>query len=164
MKGKGLLSTIVGVVAGVTAGAVGGAAVAGKAIGENADKYREMSGKHLALFLLMNEWLIAKQEGKSITEYFEKNSYKSIAVYGLSYVGERVLDELKDSGIEVKYGIDKNADSIFSDIEVYHPEDELPEVDAIIVTPVFFFDEICNVLNKKVTCPIISMEEVLHEI
>lgn len=164
MKVKGILSAMIGAAAGATAGVVGGAAVAGKTIGKNADKYKEMSNKHLALFLLMNEWLIAKQEGKSITEYFKKNNYKSIAVYGLSYVGERVLDELKDSGIEVKYGIDRNAESIYSDVEVYLPEDELPEADAIIVTPVFFFDEIYTALSEKVSCPIISMEDVLHEI
>lgn len=160
MNGKGILSTI----AGVAAGAVGGAAVAGNAIGKNADKYREMSKKHLALFLLMNEWLIAKQEGKSITEYFKRNNYKSVAVYGLSYVGERVLDELKNSDIEVKYGIDKNAEAMFADIEMYLPEDELPEVDAIIVTPVFFFDEIYTALSDKVSCPIISMEDILRDI
>ena len=160
MKGKRILS----VIAGMVAGAAGGFAVAGNTIGKNADKYRVMSNKHLSLFLLMNDWLMVKQEGKSITEYFVKNSYKSIAVYGLSYVGERVLDELKDSGIEVKYGIDQNAESIFSDIEVYLPEDELPEVDAIIVTPVYFFDEIYEMLSDKVRCPIISMQDILQDI
>lgn len=164
MKGKGILSVIAGVVAGAAAGVAGGVAFAGNTIGKNADKYRVMSNKHLALFQLMNDWLITKQEGKSITEYFNKNSYKSIAVYGLSYVGERVLDELKDSGIEVKYGIDKNAKSIFSDIEVYLPEDELPEVDAIIVTPVYFFDEIYEMLSDIVSCPIISMQDILQDI
>lgn len=160
MKGKMVLSTVLGTVI----GAVGGSAVVGNTASKNIEKMRTMSDKHLALFLVMNEWMKTKQEGKHIREYFEKNEYKSVAIYGLSYIGERLLEELKDCGVEVKYAIDKNADSIYADIDVHLPDEDLPEVDVIVVTAVYFFDEIHDNLIDKVSCPIVSFEDVLYEI
>lgn len=160
MKGNMVLSTVLGTVI----GAVGGSAVIGNTASKSIEKMRAMSEKHLALFLLMNEWMKTKQEGKHIKEYFEKNEYKSVAIYGLSYIGERLLDELKDCGVEVKYAVDKNADSIYADLDVHLPDEELPKVDVVVVTAVYFFDEIYNNLMDKVSCPIVSLEDVIYEI
>lgn len=160
MKRKMILSSTLGTII----GAVGGSVMIGKAASKNVDKWKIMSDKHLALFLLMNEWMKAKHDGKHIKDYFENNDYKSIAIYGLSYVGERLLDELKDCGIKVKYAIDKNADSLNTDIDVYLPDEELPDADVIVVTAIYFFDEIYNNLIDKVSCPIVSFEDVLYEI
>ena len=41
-------------------------------------------------------------------------------------------------------------------------DDELEEVDAIVVTPISAFGEIKQTLEKKVDCPIISLEDVLY--
>ena len=160
MKRKMVLSTAFGTII----GAIGGSAVIGKSASKNIEQWRIMADKHLDLFLLMNEWMKIKQDGRTIKEYFEKNDYKSVAIYGLSYVGERLLDELKDCEIEVKYAIDKNADSINTDIEVYSLDEKFPEADVIVVTAVYFFDEIQNNLMNKVTCPIVSLEDILYEI
>ena len=123
-----------------------------------------MSEKHLALFLMMNQWVAVKQEGKNLADYFEEQGYKSIAIYGMSYAGERLLEELKGSDIRVKYGIDKNAGNIFLDVNMVTMEDELKPVDAIVVTPIFFFDDIEEELSQKIDCPIISLEDVLYEV
>ena len=59
---------------------------------------------------------------------------------------------------------DKNADNIYSSVEVMNLSDDLPEVDAIVVTAVFFFDEIAEELADKVNCPIISLEDMVYEV
>lgn len=148
---------------GTIIGAIGGSAVIAKIALKNVQKWRTMSDKHLALFLLMNEWMKTKQEGRHIKEYFEKNNYKSVAIYGLSYVGERLLDELESCDIEVKYAIDKNAVSLNTDIDIYSPDEKLPKTDVVVVTAVYFFDEIYSNLIDKVVCPIVSFEDVLYE-
>lgn len=160
MARKTLITTALG----VALGGIGGAVATENYMAKKVKGWKNLSDKHLALFLLMNEWMKIKQEGKSIVKYFEQNNYKSVAVYGLSYIGERVLDELKDSGIEIKYAIDRNADSIYADIDLYSIEDELPDVDVVVVTAVYFYDEIYNNLVDKVSCPIVSLEDVLYEI
>lgn len=141
-----------------------GAGATGRTMGQTARKAQNMSDKHLALFLMMNQWVKVKQEGKNLADFFNKNNYKTIAVYGMSYAGERLCEELKDSNIEIKYAIDKNASSLYSDVNILSPEDALEEVDAIIVTPIFFMDEIEDMLSQKMDCPIISLEDILYEI
>lgn len=146
------------------AGTVMAITIVGKTMGKSLSKSNNMSNKHLALFLMMNQWVKVKQEGKGLAEYFEKNGYKRIAVYGMSFAGETLLDELNDTNVEVVYGIDKKADSIYLDKKILTVEDELEEVDVIVVTAITFFDEIEKTLKNKVECPIISLEDILYEI
>lgn len=113
---------------------------------------------------MLNEWLYLKQNGTSLDTYFKKNDYNSIAIYGMGEMGNRLYDELKQSNIEVKYVIDKNATSVYSELEVLDPEEEFPEVDAIVVTATFAFDEIENSIENKVNCPIVSLEDVVYEV
>lgn len=156
---KGVIATLFGV-GGVVLGALG----VGKTMKEKVDYKSKMSEKHLALYLMMNQWVKVKQENKSIADYLEKNGYKEIAIYGMNYVGETLMAELANSNIKVKYGIDKNADMIYSDIDVVTPDDALDSVDAVIVTAITFFDEIEEALFEKMDCPILSMEDILNEI
>lgn len=160
-KGIGIiLSTLTGTLA----GSVAGAAAVYKQQQKEAENWKNMSDKHLALMRLFNQWMISKQEGKSVTDYFHNNGIKSVAIYGMSYLGERLFDELSTSDIEVKYAIDKNANSIYTKIDVISPDESIPAVDAIIVTPVFFYNEIEKMLSGKTECKIISLEDILYEI
>jgi len=145
------------------AGAALGAGTVKKIAGETIDKTKGMSDKHLTLFLMMNQWVKVKQEGKNLSEYFEKNGYRNIAIYGMSYAGETLLDEFKNTDIHVAYGIDKNADTIYADVDVVSMDDELKPVDAVVVTAVTFFDEIEERLSAGIGCPVISLEDILYE-
>lgn len=129
-----------------------------------ADSLQELSDKHLALFLMMRQWVKVKQEGKNLSAYFEEKGYHEIAIYGMSYAGEALADELEGTGIKVKYGIDQRADSICAEFEMVTKDDALENVDAIVVTPIKFFDEIEEDLGEKVSCPIVSLEDILYEI
>lgn len=146
------------------AGALFGAGAVGKKVSDKTQQAQMMSDKHLALFLLMNKWIKLKQKGINLSLYFEKNGYKKIAIYGMSYVGETLLDELRNTGIDVAYGIDKNEDGIYSDIEIFSMERELEKVDAVIVTAITFFGEIERALKSKMDCPIVSLEDILYEV
>ena len=154
---------VISVLSALTGAALGAGAV-GKVTGETISKTKSMSDKHLALFLMMNQWVKVKQEGKNLADYFEKNGYKKIAVYGMSYAGETLIDELKDTDITVVYGIDQKADSIYADVDIVSMDDKLETVDAVVVTAITFFDEIEEQLSEKVDCPIISLEDILYEV
>lgn len=139
-------------------------ATVGKIRNREIENLTNISEKHLVLFLMMNQWVKIKQEGKRIESYFQRNGYKKIAVYGMSFVGETFLEELKKTDICVTYAIDKNADRIYADTDVITMEGTFGEVDAVVVTAVTFFDEIKETLSDKVDCPIISLEDILYEI
>lgn len=113
---------------------------------------------------LLNIWLFLKQKGKDIKTFFLEHEIKTIAIYGIAVLGERLFDELEESGIEALYGIDVNACNVLSQYKIYSPSEELPQVDAVIVTPVIYYDEIKKKLEAKLDCPIYSLEEVLEEI
>ena len=139
-------------------------AVINKSIRKDIDKYKELSDKHLSLFLLMNQWIKIKQEGKYLQSFFNEKGYKKIAIYGMSYVGETLLNELRETNVCIAYGIDKRTEGFYTDLDILSIEDSIENVDAIIVTAVTFFDEIKEKLEKKVTCPIISLEDILYAI
>lgn len=145
-------------------GAVTGAGVVGIKMNKALDEKQSMSNKHFALFKMMNQWVKVKQEGKNLSEYFEKNGYQNIAIYGMSFAGETLVYELENTNTNVLYGIDKNAKSLYLDIDIVEPNEELKEVDAVVVTAITFFDEIEEMLSDKVQCPIISLEDILYEV
>ena len=161
---KKAIISVLSVVAGGVTGALAGATAVSNKLTESNVRIQKMSDKHFSLFLLMNQWVKVKQEGKNLASYFEANGYKKIAVYGMSYAGETLLNELKGSSIKVVYGIDKNADGIYSEIDIVSVDDDLENVDAVVVTAITFFDEIEKILASKVDCPIVSLEDILYEV
>ncbi|GFI42507.1 hypothetical protein IMSAGC018_00168 [Lachnospiraceae bacterium] len=128
------------------------------------NKWKRLAKKNRGLFLLTNQWLYERQEGRRLETYFIKNGYRRIAIYGMSFVGKRLVKELSGSEVEIVYGIDRNVENIYSEISVIKIDDSLPNVDAIIVTLVDGFDEISNILLEKTDCPIIAIEDIVNEI
>lgn len=123
---------------------------------------REMSKKHLDLYMLMNSWVELKQNGVYLSSYFEKKGYKRIAIYGMNYVGKTLLKELQNTSIEVVVGIDKSNVNIDS-IKTIHPDEYKEQVDVIVVTPISFFDDIYEMMESRAKCPIESIEDIIFE-
>lgn len=155
MKGKGILGFVLG------------AAVAGTAVailrGKELDKQKKNATKYLDLFREMNQYLVTKQQGKKIEDFFEKKGIETIAIYGMSHIGQRIIDDLKDSNVKVLYGIDQRADRLTYELDIYHPEDELPEVDAIVVTA-YDFDEIAEQLVSKTEGEILDFDDIIFSL
>lgn len=124
---------------------------------------KELSDKHLTLMLLLNEWLKIKQGGVDISNYFLERNIKNIAIYGMSYIGERLYDELDGTEIKIKYAIDRNVNKVYRGLKIISPDEELSEVDVVVVTPVFYYDEIKIVLQEKITGKIISIEDIIYK-
>ena len=121
------------------------------------------AGRNAAIIDVMAQWLQLKQEGRSLADYFEKKGYNRIAIYGMHYLGEALYRELKNTNIEVRYAIDKNAGKIVCEIPCIDMNGTLERVDAIVVTPVFHYFEIEDELSGKVDYPIISIEDVIFD-
>lgn len=149
---------------GMAVGAAAGGIAAGTTSAKKIREINEVRAKVHGLYMAFDQWLQIRQEGKTLVEYFTRNGYKTVAVYGMKELGERLCDELKGSEVTVKYAIDKNADSLYADVDVVTPDDELEPVDVIVVTALYYFDEIEEMLSQKVECPIVSLEDVLYEV
>lgn len=129
-----------------------------------AGSYYELSRKHLEMFHTMNQWVRIIQDEKSIPVYLEKKGFKRIAIYGMGFIGETLYDELKDTPVKVIYGIDGAKDKVYADIPLFYPDDELPKIDAVIVTSIYYYEDIKKKLEHKVICPILSFELMLYDI
>lgn len=116
-------------------------------------------------FQLLNHWLELKYEGKSLASYFEERGYRHIAIYGMAELANRLSEELQGGSVCIDYGVDRDISCSLARIDqVYFPEDDLPETDAVVVTPYSSFETIKPILEAKVNCPIISLEEVVWSV
>lgn len=113
------------------------------------------------LYEFMNRWLALKQAGVDFSTFFSDQGIRSIAIYGIHHMGERLYDELKGSQVKVVYGIDQNTRKPKWEIPILRPNDVLEPVDAIVITPIFDFMEIRSSLSSKLDCPMIFIEDVL---
>ena len=152
----GILGTLVG--------AVAAASITKSKTNKTVTQKNEKVDKFKGYYNMLNQWLCLKQEGNNLKEYFDNNGYKTVAIYGMGEMGNRLYDELKDTDIEVKFAIDKNAASTYSELTVFELEDELPTADVMVVTATFAFDEIEDELSDKVDMPIVSLDDVVYEI
>ena len=91
-----------------------------------------------------------------------------IAMYGAGLLGELFYRTIEDSAIEVACFIDKEAgvEEGLNGIPLYPLEDYeyKGDVDAIIVTPVFYFDDIKKELLEKgiPEKKIVSLEKIIR--
>ncbi|MBP5385603.1 MAG: hypothetical protein J6Y57_11625 [Lachnospiraceae bacterium] len=154
-------ATVLGMLIGAAAGSAGMGYLGNKQVTQKAEKVDKFKG----YYNMLNQWLMLKQDGKNLSAYFKANDYRTIAIYGMGEMGNRLYDELKGTDIEIKYAVDKNAASTYSELDVVDPDDcRFEDVDCIVVTATFAFDEIAEKLEKEVSFPIVSLEDVVYEV
>lgn len=158
------ITKLISIVVTIMLGVVAGGAIVGNRFTKKIAKMKETAAKVHALYMTYDQWLHIHQEGKTLADYFTRNGYKTIAIYGMKELGERLYDELKGSGVLVSYSIDKNADEVYAEVDVVKPDEDFESVDAIVVTAVYYFDVIEEMLSKKVDYPIISLEDIVYDI
>lgn len=101
------------------------------------------------------------QNEDRVGERIKQNNFLNVAVYGMGPIGHFLVKELLKDKIQVCYAIDQNAELIYADIPVYCIEEDLPQVDAVIVTVIYYYEHIKNALEKKMQCPVVSLEDFL---
>lgn len=111
---------------------------------------------------IFNRWLFLRQNGFSIVEILLEKNFNNVIVYGMREFGERLLFDLEEAGIHVVCVIDQNKENICCEKKVISLDELIPKSDAIIVTPVWDYNQIENTLKKRVNCAIISLEYLLR--
>lgn len=124
----------------------------------------ERANKNGYIFRKLCKWLQAEQRRQTIDLKLMKRQISEVAIYGKGQMGKCLINELANSNIKIKYLIDKDSNSNEFQYKCYHPEDLLPEVQAIIVTPIYQFAEIAAELKYSGNVQIISLEELIDEL
>lgn len=128
-------------------------------------KYRGYkTGEIKCCYNLLNQWLALRQGNETLEKYFHEKNYTSIGIYGVGQLGCRLSDELYGTDITIIYGIDQDPGNTYADYKVYSLDEEYPNVDVIVITEIFAFEKIKKDLKKKITCPIISLEDIIYSL
>ena len=113
---------------------------------------------------MYDQWLSLKEKGIHLEEFFLKHNYNKVAIYGIARVGVHLIKELENSDIQIAYAIDERANLDSPNIQVYSMKDELPEVDVIVITPPFAYEDIYRELLKKIKCEIVALDDIIYEL
>lgn len=124
--------------------------------------YKAVS-KNERLFLMALKWAEKNRKFNCVYEYLKNEGYSSIIIYGMHYAGNMIVEELKDTDINIVCGLDRNCESVISFIKTIHPDKEIPKADVIVVTPIASFPEIEDMLRNRVNYPIISLEDIIYD-
>lgn len=129
----------------------------------NTTRYKNALRKSEHIVELYNRWLIKERQGKKISDFLEYYGYVNVAIYGLGHLGKALYYDLRDSKIDVKYGIDKNKKINVENMEVYHSCEAIEKVDAIIITSIFACEEIEREYGDKLPGVVLSIEDIIDE-
>lgn len=142
----------------------GGANTILRKVTQSCEKLEKSNIRLHGYYDLLIKWMDLKHHNQSLEQYFVQEGINRIAIYGMGELGMQLLLELKDSKIKIDYAVDQNAENTVEGVTVYKPDDSLEEVDAVVVTPIFAFDSIKDTMETKVSCRIISLEDVVYGI
>jgi hypothetical protein len=128
-------------------------------------KLKKTNEKNKSYYDLLSSWMVLRNKGRILAEYFDERNLKNVAIYGLERVGLCLYEELKNSNINVKYAIDTDsAHFSYLDLTVVAPEDQLEMVDVIVVTPFLDYQEIVKELQGKTSCQVVSLKDLISSI
>ncbi|SEW09195.1 glycoside hydrolase family 99-like domain-containing protein [[Clostridium] fimetarium] len=126
-------------------------------------RIQERSDKFEHYLNLLDDWMKLRESRIYLTEFLENAGFNNIGIYGLGTMGRHFLKEVLESQIKVSYIVDQQRDKLHADIPVYLPDEQLPNVDAIVVTSTFYYAEIVELLSEKGVKNIISLETIIKE-
>lgn len=140
-----------------------------KYIGNNVDdisdmlRIRQESDKFEKYLNLLDSWMVLREKGIKLDKYLLQKDYRRVGVYGYGIFGRHFIEELKDSDVELAYIVDMQKDKLHVDVPVYHPTEELPDCDVMVVTSFFYLNDIRKVL-KSDNFKLLSIENIINEI
>lgn len=111
------------------------------------------------------EAMIIEYNDINIKKIMTEQKVQRIAIYGMGRVGKVIFELFKRNGIEVVYCIDRNRNIELDYTDLRHSIDAMTNnIDAVIVTPEMFFDEIREEIQKMVDCRIFMARDLLENI
>lgn len=131
----------------------------GKALVGMINDFKMRMERNLSNMLLFHDWLEFLYSGGCIEQYFHRHGYKKILIYGNGYVGQRLFHALKQTDIEVVGIMDQmNSSDLDAQEMLIGLDSKIPDIDCVVVTPMFYYNEICQVMQKKTQCPVIAVD------
>lgn len=120
--------------------------------------------KYRTYFRILDRWFVINEKGKTIADFFVRNGFETVLIYGYTSLADHMIYALKDSGVQVLGYIDRRDGLKNTQIPIYNLERGFPIADVIVVTPTYDFEMIRKVLAEKIDSTIVSIEEVIDSV
>ena len=133
---------------------------------KESSEHSYISSKIYAMMRVYEYWMHLKIHNHSLAEYFVHGGYSNVAIYGMGYLGIRLLEELKMSPIEVVFCIDRDAKNMECEIPIYEfheVECSIGKADIIVITALSGYDEIERKIHNQYDIPVVSIKDVIVE-
>lgn len=117
-----------------------------------------------AIVRCFDMWLSARDNNCFIGPYLQKLNVKVVGIYGYGRLGKHLLNELEDSGVEIRWIMDKRDRSGQIDYCCLIPDDkEIPlDLDMIINTALGSIEEVEKKFIDLGFNKVVSIEEILE--
>lgn len=122
----------------------------------------ELRKQRYFYYTLIN-WLGSELKGKSLADKLRERNVSTVAIYGYAEMGKLLTEEMdKSEDVSVEYILDKKE---FKDEKhmIYRPQTGLRKPDCVIVTAIFYFDQIKKELESLGYTNIISLVNLVEE-
>lgn len=133
-------------------------------------EYIKSLERYKKMYYFYEQWMGLVNHEKRLSVQLKKKNYMNVAIYGLGAIGRQFIQDLKNTEICIKYGIDRDAkyfkmDGIDVGITICTMEEiaEQERVDAIIVTILGQECLVMRELKKRVKTPIVHMKDILFD-
>ena len=113
------------------------------------------------IMCIQNLWMEKVENGQRITDLLKQKEYSVVAIHGIGMLGVRLLNQIRQTDIEVRYIIGERKDSIYRDIPVKELSPDLEPVDVIIVTSSYYYYEIEKRIKSYLSYEVISIERLI---
>ena len=117
---------------------------------------------YISYYRLLEKWMVVREQGRSARTYFEANGLRKIIIYGLGKMAGHLMEDLRQSDIEIVCAIDKGAVNKNAGFPVISDENDIPEADCIVITPVYAAAAICQILRDKTMISLVSLTDVIN--
>ncbi len=118
---------------------------------------------YVAYYRLLEKWMVLHEKGGSVKHYFMWHDIKNIIIYGLGKMANHLMEDIKESDINVVCAIDIGAINKYSHFPVITLDEEIPDADCIVVTPVHEAEAIKESLKNRTSVPVLSLLDILDE-
>lgn len=119
------------------------------------DRYRDY-------WRVLDAWVGQMENGTSPADYLTQKDYKRVAIYGYGMLGKHLVYQLEKTNFKVSYVIEKDKTKSTAGITLYSLDEELPSVDAVIVTVLYDYDKIRSTLQNKVKADILPIDKLFE--
>lgn len=126
------------------------------------DKKYNSTVRKAKFYTLLSDWMELKGSKGSLADVLREQDIHTVAVYGAGKHGRFLYQDLTEKGFGIRCFIDQDKNvHAPGGLPVYLPEEDMPSVDAILVSVYLEFEKIKKVLKEHQDSKVISLDKLI---